>query len=79
VEKDRMNISKPSTSGRTSLTINDIGFRVILIPFFGIAIPLITGMVNGHNFSNWQVKLSFLYTIMIAFIIWEGNRFLLFR
>ena len=58
--------------------INDIGFRVILIPFFGIAIPLVTGMVNGQNFSNWQVKLSFLYTILIAFIIWEGNRYLLF-
>jgi len=58
--------------------INDIGFRVILIPFFGIAIPLITGMINGQNFSNWQVKLSFLYTILIAFIIWEGNRYLLF-
>jgi len=58
--------------------INDIGFRVILIPFFGIAIPLVTGMVNGQNFSNWQIKLSFLYTIFIAFIIWEGNRYLLF-
>ncbi|MEO5682603.1 MAG: histidine kinase [Chitinophagaceae bacterium] len=58
--------------------VNDIGFRVILIPFFGIAIPLITGMVNGQNFSNWQIKLSFLYTIFIAFVVWEGNRFLLF-
>jgi len=58
--------------------INDIGFRVILIPFFGIAVPLITGMINGQNFSNWQIKLSFLYTIFIAFIIWEGNRYLLF-
>jgi sensor histidine kinase YesM len=35
-------------------------------------------MINGRNFSDWQVKLSFLYTIFIAFIIWEGNRFLLF-
>ncbi len=58
--------------------LNDIGFRVILIPFFGIAIPLITGMINGQNFSNWQVKISFLYTIFIAFVVWEGNRYLLF-
>ena len=58
--------------------LNDIGFRVILIPFFGIAIPLVTGMVNGHNFSNWQVKISFLYTIFIAFVVWEGNRYLFF-
>jgi sensor histidine kinase YesM len=82
VEKERTNISKQATSRRPGhgpdLKINDIGFRLILIPFFGIAIPLVTGMINGHNFSNLQVKLSFLYTIMIAFIIWEGNRFLLF-
>lgn len=58
--------------------LNDIGFRVILIPFFGIAIPLITGMVNGQNFSNWQIKISFLYSIFIAFVVWEGNRYLLF-
>jgi len=78
VEKERTNISKQATSQRPDLKINDIGFRLILIPFFGIAIPLVTGMINGHNFSNLQVKLSFLYTILIAFIIWEGNRFLLF-
>lgn len=58
--------------------LNDIGFRVILIPFFGIAIPLITQMVPQQPFSTWQFKLSYLYTIMIAFVIWEGNRFLLF-
>ena len=57
---------------------NDIGFRVILIPFFGIAIPVLAGMINGQNFSTWQIKISFLYTIFIAFAIWEGNRYLLF-
>ena len=57
---------------------NDIGFRVILIPFFGIAIPVLAGMINGQNFSTWQIKISFLYTIFIAFTIWEGNRYLLF-
>ncbi len=29
--------------------INDIGFRVVLIPFFGIVIPLITGMIDRKN------------------------------
>ncbi|RYG47640.1 MAG: histidine kinase [Chitinophagaceae bacterium] len=33
-------------------------------------------MVNGQNFSNWEVKWSFLYTIMIAFVVWQGNRYL---
>ncbi|HTL08884.1 MAG TPA: histidine kinase [Chitinophagaceae bacterium] len=58
--------------------VNDIGFRVILIPFFGIAIPLLTGMISGQHFTATQLKVSFLYTIFIAFVIWEGNRYLLF-
>lgn len=62
----------------SSFKPNDIGFRLILIPFFGIAIPLITKMVNASNFNNWQIKLSFSYTILLAFVIWQGNRYLLF-
>lgn len=58
--------------------LNDIGFRVILIPFFGIAIPVLTGMVPHASFSSWEIKFSYLYTILISFVVWEGNRFLLF-
>jgi LytS/YehU family sensor histidine kinase len=35
-------------------------------------------MVNHIELSLWKIKLSFLFTIGIAFIIWEGNRYLLF-
>jgi len=58
--------------------LDDIGFRVVLIPFFGIAIPIITKMIPPGSLSSWQFKFSFLYTIFMAFLIWEGNRFLLF-
>ncbi len=75
---DQMNTSKMPTVAGPRYKVNDIGFRLILIPFFGIVIPLITGMINGKNFSTWNIKLSFLYTIMIAWILWEGNRFLHF-
>src|SRR5437868_9359145 len=78
MEKEGMNMLNQGTGGKTPHKINDVGFRVILIPFFGIAIPLVTRMINGHNLTNWEIKLSFLYTILIALIIWEGNRFLLF-
>lgn len=73
-----MNIPKLPTGRNGGYKVNDIGFRLILIPFFGISIPLITGMINRMNFTDWQVKLSFLYTIMIAFLIWHGNRYLHF-
>jgi sensor histidine kinase YesM len=58
--------------------LNDLGFRLILIPTFGIVIPLVTGMVDHSAFTSWQVKLSYLYTIGLAFIVWQGNRYLLF-
>jgi hypothetical protein len=58
--------------------MNDVGFRVILIPFLGIAIPLATRMIPHSLLTLWQVKLSYLYTIGIAFIVWQGNRYLLF-
>ena len=58
--------------------VNDIGFRIILIPFFGIAIPLATGMVDHTNFPLWKIKLSYAYTIGLAFLVWQGNRYLLF-
>jgi sensor histidine kinase YesM len=66
------------TSSKNKEQLNDIGFRLILIPTFGIAIPLVTGMVDHSAFSSWQVKFSYLYTIGIAFVVWEGNRYLLF-
>lgn len=73
-----MKATKPAIFGMKQEKLNDIGFRIVLIPFFGIAIPLITGMVNGSSFSNWVIKFSFLYTIGIAFVVWQGNRYLLF-
>lgn len=71
-----MNIKKQGTSLHKASYINDIAFRLILVPAFGIIIPLITGMINPFNFSNWQIKLSFLYTIGIAAVVWQGNRYL---
>ncbi|MET0394385.1 MAG: sensor histidine kinase [Chitinophagaceae bacterium] len=58
--------------------LNDIGFRLILIPVFGILLPLVTGLIDHSRYSLWETKLSYLYTIGIAFVIWQGNRFLLF-
>ena len=77
-EKEAINIKKEGTSDTKGSYINDIAFRLILVPAFGIIIPLVTGMINSFNFSNWQVKLSFLYTIGIAAVVWQGNRYLHF-
>ncbi|MEP7106434.1 MAG: histidine kinase [Ferruginibacter sp.] len=68
----------PTKSSNSRERLNDIGIRVLLIPFFGISIPLLTRMVPHASLTNWQIKFSYLYTIMIAFIIYEGTRFLHF-
>lgn len=78
MEKETTNIPNEATGRKVEFKVNDVGFRLILIPFFGTVIPLLTGMINGQNFTNWQIKFSFLYTISMAFIIWEGNRYLHF-
>jgi sensor histidine kinase YesM len=58
--------------------INDVGIRLVLVPLFGIAIPLISKMVPPTAFTHWQIKFSYLYTILIAFVVYEGVRFLYF-
>jgi len=68
-------VTKPVLPGDN---LNDIGFRIILIPFFGIVIPLATGMVDHSSFPLWKIKLSYAYSIGIAFLVWQGNRYLLF-
>jgi sensor histidine kinase YesM len=79
VENKEMKHTNTATKQVTdTIRLNDIGFRLILIPFFGILLPLVTGLVDHSKYSLWQTKFSYLYTIGIAFIIWHGNRFLLF-
>lgn len=58
--------------------LNDVGIRAVLIPFFGIGIPLVTGMIPHQQLSLWQIKLSYCYTIAISFLIIQGSRYLHF-
>jgi uncharacterized membrane protein (DUF485 family) len=77
-EKKAMEPLVAGKSPTPTYQINDIGFRLILIPFFGIIIPVYTRMIDPGVLSHWAFKLAYAYTIGIAFIIWQGNRYLLF-
>ncbi len=59
--------------------LDDKLVRMIGIPFFGIVIPSATGLIDVSTGSPWTALLSYLYFILIAGIVWEGNRWLLFR
>lgn len=69
---------KKTTEKAIPFRLNDVGFRLVLIPFFGVAIPLLTHMINADALTHWGLKLAYAYTVLLAFVIWQGNRYLLF-
>lgn len=61
------------------LELNDTTIRLVLIPFFGFVIPNLTGMIDNSRYTAGELFFAYLYFTFIAFAIWQGNRFLLFR
>lgn len=53
--------------------------RLVGIPFFGIAIPNLTGLFGPLTWQDSLYWLGYVYFIGLAFLIWQGNRYLLFR
>lgn len=71
--------TEPKLSFRKAKELDDYLLRVIGIPFFGIAIPNFTGLFGHLGPFHWMYWIGYLYFIMIAFVIWQGNRWLLFK
>lgn len=61
------------------INVNDTLVRIIGIQLFGIVIPNATGLITSHNYSLSELLVIYGYFILIAFLIWQGNRYLLFR
>ena len=59
--------------------LNDSLMRLIGIPLFGISIPNLTGLFGGLSYSDAKYWLGYIYFIILAALIWQGNRYLLFR
>ncbi len=59
--------------------LNDKTIRLIGIPFFGIAIPNLTGLFGPLTLRDPLYWLGYVYFISLALLIWQGNRYLLFR
>jgi sensor histidine kinase YesM len=67
------------TDDNIDTELNDRTIRIVMIPFFGIVIPNVTGMIDNAAYSPLQLAWSYFYFIFISFAIWHGNRYLLFR
>jgi len=64
---------------QSEIQLDDNRFRWIGIPFFGILIPNATGLFGTLSFGDPVYWLGYIYFILLAFLIWQGNRYLLFR
>lgn len=62
-----------------SVDVEDRVIRIIGPQFFGIVIPNATGLISNDDRSVVFLLLSYLYFIGLASLIWEGNRYLLFK
>lgn len=66
-------------SMKNKYNINDTKIRLILIPGFGIVIPNLTGLFGNLSFSSPYYWIGYLYFILVAFVIWHGNRYFFFK
>lgn len=64
---------------KNKYNINDTKIRLILIPGFGIIIPNLTGLFGNLSFSSPYYWIGYLYFILVAFVIWHGNRYFFFK
>ncbi|MEQ8425329.1 MAG: histidine kinase [Cyclobacteriaceae bacterium] len=63
----------------SDIELNDSKFRMIGIPFFGILIPNAAGLFGTLSYTNPVYWLGYIHFILLAYLIWQGNRYLLFR
>lgn len=61
------------------IKINDKLVRIIGIQFFGFIIPNATGLVTNANRSTLFLVCAYAYFMLISFLIWQGNRAILFK
>ena len=63
----------------SDIKLDDDTFRWIGIPIFGIIIPNATGLFGNLGVTDLAYWLGYIFFILLAFMIWQGNRYLLFR
>lgn len=63
----------------TRLILDDTVVRMIGVPFFGLVIPSATGLVDQAVLPAYLMVIYYLWFIFTAWMVWEGNRYLLFR
>ena len=66
-------------SGHLEIKLNDNVIRLIGIPLLGIIIPHAAGILDGAGIQRPLCWFNGLFFIILSALIWQGNRYLLFR
>lgn len=78
-DKARPKPEKDELKPEGTLTyLKDDWVRAIGIPGFGLSIPSLTGLFGDFTWRDPQTWLGYVYFIFLAFVIWQGNRYMLF-
>lgn len=78
-DKARPKPEKDELKPEGTLTyLKDDWVRAIGIPGFGLSIPSLTGLFGDYTWRDEQTWLGYVYFIFLAFVIWQGNRYMLF-
>ena len=72
-------MKKNHSDGENIIKLDDRIVRFIGIPFFGFVIPSATGLINIYVLPVHAIIFYYIYFVITAWIIWEGNRYLLFH
>src|ERR1700761_8134033 len=57
--------------------LNDRMVKTIGIPALGLAIPNLSGLITNNLYTWTQLLACYAFFILIAFIVWQGNIFLM--
>lgn len=71
--------SKSDGPGPAAPPIRDGWMRALGIPFFGLVIPRLTGLLGTLTPAHALYWLGTAYFIGVAALVWQGNRWLLFK
>jgi sensor histidine kinase YesM len=55
------------------LVLEDRIVKLIGIPALGLVVPNLTGLIDNRLYTFSELAASYLYFIVVAFLVWEGN------
>jgi len=58
--------------------VQDRTVKLIGAPLLGLIIPNISGLITNSLYTPVELFICYLYFILIAFIIWQGNVWLMY-